>query len=212
MVVGANPPNQPPAQPAQPNTHALEGAFSALRKLQESISNIIKQQTSALNDSITFFASNPFTPSVSGGVQFGYGNVSYSASGGIVASLNLRTGDYVLPTGFVTKSPEVSTPSLSPIHFNLSFNLGFGDISGFAGEAKSATTGPFSYSYNSNFTQLGLTASFDLKGLDLSGASFSERSETVLEPFQRANVLSDIQSIERTLWGLSQDPLSGNLR
>jgi len=177
---------------------------------QNTISSYVQDVTQQINNVTTSISQTYVTLSSEAGVSVQGGNVSLTASGGIVSSLNLHSGNYVPPTPYTTVAPGSSTwlPSVS---FSIGGNIGLGDVSsGFFGKSSVATGGPFSVTYNESYVSFGFhaTATFGFPG-----ATFTDRSETTpVYGLQIGNAFEDLRSIENALWNMSQDPISGNFR
>ena len=188
--------------------------LSASEALQSAMSSFTASITQVVQDATTSLAQATYTPSVGGSIGIEAGGVYFNASGGVVASFNFGTGDYVLPSAYGTLMTGATTSVLPGASVGVGASMGIGDISGFTGNSSALSIGPLGSpwsltgSLNESFKSAGTQFSFGT-----SGGTLTQMSETTLqgEP-QRGNVFSDIQSVENTLWNMSQDPITGTYR
>ena len=208
-------------QMSSPSPKAIQrpgqrNAPSALETILKAISDWVSGLTQQLDDITTTIAEQTYVASSVTGGFFETSGVRFTAGGGTVFSLNFHTLDYNV-ANYQTKAPEVSTSVLPSAGIFVGFNLGVihsqqQGISPFFGKSAGFSKSALTVSYNSGYKAAGLSISNGLT-LGWPGGTYTEQSETnPVGTVDYGNAGRDIESIENTLWNMSQDPISGKYK
>jgi hypothetical protein len=145
----------PSASFSAASTDTLSTQADSVSSIQSTLSSYIRELTQEISNFTTWVSQTAFTVSADVGANVQGMYVSYTASGGMFASMNFHNGNYVIPTGYTMKTPGGSTSLLPSVSVSVGGNIGLGDVTGFTGNATTVSITPITLAITITTNHLG---------------------------------------------------------